>query len=127
MFNDLIGIAYGWGHSPGDGSGLTDCFQLSCEVRRRLGLKDLAESFAWVYQRYSEVSFPRAQVLRWLYREGVETEERRPGTMVYLPTDLGAVALGTVTDNGLIFISPGQNVVHAPVWPSLARYFWMDG
>lgn len=128
MFNDLVELRYGWGHHPADGSGFTDCFQLACEVRRRMGLRDLAPDFAWVYTRYNEVSFPRAQVLRWLYREGAEIPVARPGSLAYLPTDLGAVALGTCTDGGLIFIAPGQNVVQTPGVPaSLARLFWMDG
>lgn len=128
MFNDLVMLSYGWGHAPGDGSGKTDCFQLVCEVRRRIGLRELAEHFEWVYQRYDEVSFPRGNVLRWLHREGSETQERKPGTLAYLPTDRGAVALGTCTEDGLIFIAPGQNVVHAPgSISSLARLFWMDG
>lgn len=128
MFNDLVALRYGWGHSPDDGSGMTDCFQLVCEVRRRMGLRELADDFKWVYQRYNEVSFPRANVLRWLYKEGRETQERIPGTLAYLPTDRGAVALGACTEDGLIFIAPGQNVVHVPGnISSLARLFWMDG
>lgn len=126
MFNDLVTLRYGWNHRPDDGSGMTDCFQLSCEVRRRMGLRELAESFAWVYQRYNEVNFPRHLVLRWLHREGAEILEPQIGAMAYLPTQTGMVALGTTTEHGLIFIAPGQNVVHAPVSIGLARYFWMD-
>ena len=127
MFNDLVLLSYGWGHAPGDGSGRTDCFQLACEVRRRLGLRELADQFDWVYKRYTEVSFPRANVLRWLHREGKEIQEPQPGALVYLPAPMNLIALGTCTENGVIFIAPHQNVVHAPgLTSSLVRMFWMD-
>lgn len=123
--NDLIGLRYGWGHRPGDGSGMTDCFQLTCEVRRRMGLGDYTEQFAWVYDRYDEQTFPRGRIARWLLQNGQRLPSARPGAVALLPGQAGA-ALGTATENGVIFIAPGQNVVHAPVPACLARYFWMD-
>ncbi len=122
--NDLIGLQYGWGHRPGDGSGMTDCFQLACEVRRRLGLKDHTEMFAWVYERYDEATFPRSRIVRWLLQYGSVLADPTPGAVVLLPGASGA-ALGTATEHGVIFIAPGQNVVHAPVPVGTARYFWM--
>jgi hypothetical protein len=38
MLNSLIGLEYKWGAHPNDGSGFTDCFALSMEVRRQTGL-----------------------------------------------------------------------------------------
>jgi hypothetical protein len=122
--NDLVLLRYGWGHRPGDGSGLTDCFQLTCEVRRRLGLADYADRFAWVYERYDEATLPRSSIARWLLQHGERLTNPRPGAVALLP-GASSVALGTVTEHGVIFLAPGQNVVHAPVPAGLARYFWM--
>jgi hypothetical protein len=124
--NDLIGLRYGWGHRPSDGSGLTDCFQLCCEVRRRLGLRDYSETFEWVYGRYTDETFPRRLVMRWLNQHGRPATESRPGTVLCMPGGDDGIALGTCTDFGVIFIAFGQNVVHAPVPTGLARCFWMD-
>lgn len=120
--NDLIGLSYGWGHRPGDGSGRTDCFQLVCEVRRRLGLRDYGKTFEWVYSRYSDETFPRRLLMRWLRQYGRPLAEPTPGAVTWLPGN----ALGTCTGWGVVFIATGQNVVHAPVPTGLARCFWMD-
>jgi hypothetical protein len=66
MMNDLIGLQYEWGASPDDGNGKSDCFQLSCAIRRRLGLKDYGPTFAWAYNEYKEDSFSARMLLRWL-------------------------------------------------------------
>ena len=60
--NDLIGLEYRWGAKPGDGSRQTDCFQLACEIRRRMGLSDLSEEFAWTYEQYSAETLKRLSV-----------------------------------------------------------------
>jgi hypothetical protein len=51
-FNDLIGLPYQWGAAPW--SGKTDCFQLACEVHKRLGFADYSNQFEWVYELYDE-------------------------------------------------------------------------
>jgi hypothetical protein len=122
--NDLIGLRYGWGRRPGDGSGMTDCFQLACEVRRRMGLPDYTDRFAWVYERYDQATLPRTSIARWLLQYGSRLVEAEPGAVALLP-GASRAALGTVTEHGVIFIAPGQNVVHAPVREGMARYFWM--
>ena len=43
--NDLIGLQYQWGARFADGKGYTDCFQLVCEIRKRLGLSDYSGKF----------------------------------------------------------------------------------
>lgn len=122
--NDLIGLAYGWAHRPGDGSGKTDCFQLTCEVRRRMGLTDYADKFAWVYDKYVDATFPRQLVLRWLLENGERINAALPGAVALMPGVSGA-ALGAVTDHGVIFLGVSQNVVHTPVPPGAGYYFWM--
>lgn len=123
--NDLILLRYGWGHRPGDGSGLTDCFQLCCEVRRRMGLCDHAAQFAWVYEQYDEHSFPRMRIARWLLKLGRRLDDPQPGAAVLLP-GLDGAALGTATDHGVIYISPRQTVVHAPIPAGMGRFFWLE-
>jgi hypothetical protein len=51
-FNDLIGLPYQWGAAPW--SGKTDCFQLACEVHKRLGFADYSNQFEWVYELFDE-------------------------------------------------------------------------
>ncbi len=123
--NDLVGLAYGWAHRPGDGSGKTDCFQLTCEARRRLGLADYTDRFAWVYERHTEATLPRSSIARWVIGHGRRLERPEVGAVALLPANrIGA--LGTVTDHGVIFLSPGQNVVHAPIPAGTGHFFWMD-
>jgi hypothetical protein len=123
--NDLIGLAYGWGCRPNDGSGKTDCFQLTCEARRRMGLSDYADKFAWVYDRYDDATFPRRLVLRWLLENGNRITQPRAGAVALLPGFAGA-ALGAVTDHGVLFLGGRQNVVHTPVPAGAGHYFWMQ-
>jgi hypothetical protein len=122
--NDLIGLAYGWNCRPNDGSGKTDCFQLTCEARRRMGLTDYADQFAWVYERYTETTLPQSSIARWLLENGQRLTEPKVGAVMLLKGQrIGA--LGTVTNHGVIFLSPGQNVVHAPIPNGMGRFFWM--
>jgi hypothetical protein len=123
--NDLIGLTYGWGHAPGDGSGKTDCFQLTCEARRRMGLSDYADKFAWVYDSYNDATFPRRLVIRWLIENGRRIDRPAIGAVALFPGFAGA-ALGAVTDHGMLFLNGRQNVVHAPVPVGIGHYFWMQ-
>jgi hypothetical protein len=122
--NDLVGLRYGWGHRPGDGSGLTDCFQLVCEVRDRLGLSDYRDRFAWVYERYTEQDFPRQLLARWLLKHGSRLNRSWHGAVVLLPAAAGG-ALGICVEDRALFIGAGQNVVQAPVPARIGHFFWM--
>lgn len=122
--NDLVGLSYKWGHRPGDGSGCTDCFQLVCEVRGRLGLSDYRDHFAWVYERYSEDSFPRRLLARWLLQHGRRLQAPWHGAVALLPAAAGG-ALGICVENRAIFIGPGQNVIQASLPQGVGRFFWM--
>lgn len=117
-FNDLIGLPYQWGCCPEEGA--TDCFQLMCLARRRMGLRDLAEQFQWVYEQWDAGTLPRGAILRWLHETGRRIDHPEPGATAYVSES----ALGTATEHGILFIAPGQNVVHAPVRAD--RYFWIE-
>ncbi len=123
--NDLIGLQYGWGHSPGDGSGKTDCFQLACEIHYRLGFADYAPAFDWVYQQYTEETFSRRLIARWLFDNGKRIYEPRAGAVMLLPGHAGA-ALATCLGDDVIFISPSKNVVRSQLPFGVGNYFWMD-
>lgn len=124
--NDLIGLQYTWNHRPDDGSGKTDCFQLACEVHRRFGYFDYSPAFEWVYQSYTEATFPRKQMALWLLENGKKVKSPTPATVVMLPGEVGA-ALGTfVTPSDVLYISPNGNVVRGPIPPNVGKLFWME-
>jgi hypothetical protein len=124
--NDLIGLRYGWGHAPWDGSGKTDCFQLACEVHKRLGFADYTEQFEWVYRDYTDETFPRKLILRWLLDNGTRIDAPRHGAVAFLLGEAGA-ALATVLENdAVLFIAPSQNVVRSQIPAGTGAYFWMN-
>jgi hypothetical protein len=122
--NDLIGLEYEWAQKPSDGHGKTDCFQLSCEVRDRLGMFNYAPLHDWVYQHYTEESFTNRVLVRLLLSNGRRTQDPSIGSMVLFPGE--RAALGTVTDCGIIYIAPGGRVVHSPVHSSAYYCFEMN-
>jgi hypothetical protein len=111
--NDLIGLAYRWGCRPGDGSGCTDCFQLVCAVRRRLGLPDHAAQFEWVYRDHTAETFTLPLLRRLLGIMADPVAEALPGDPILLRG--AAAALGVAVDGGVMFIAPGQTVVMTPL------------
>jgi len=120
--NDLIGLEYRWAARPDDGA--TDCFQLMCEVRRRLGLSDYSERFAWVYEEYSPETLNSSSIARWLLQSGKRIRIAKSGVSALLAQR--NPALGTVVDGDLIFISSGQKVIRVPVSRVKAYYFELD-
>lgn len=123
--NDLIGLQYGWNHRPGDDSGKTDCFQLACEVHRRFGYFDYGPAFEWVYESYTDDTFPRKRMAIWLLEHGKKVTTPTAATIVLLPGQVGA-ALGTfITASDVLYISAGGNVVRGPIPPDSGKFFWM--
>jgi len=112
--NDLLGLTYAWHHSPADGTGKTDCFQLCCEIRRRLGLYDYAPEFAWVYETYAENALPRTKIGRFLLQLGHRVTDLRDGDPVLFPSITKRGALGTFVENSVLLIGPRQNVIRIP-------------
>ena len=121
--NDLLFLRYGWGHAPGDGSGLTDCFQLVCEVRRRLGLRDYGPQFDWAYETYTEETLPRVRLMRWLLEHCSRVDTPQPGDLS-LVHGMTCGAFAVVTDvQGLLYIRHTGAVLHAPTCPTELRYW----
>jgi hypothetical protein len=78
-FNDLIGLPYQWGAAPW--SGKTDCFQLACEVHKRLGFADYSNQFEWVYELFDESTFAKPLLARWMIENGTRLKQPTPGAV----------------------------------------------
>jgi hypothetical protein len=63
-------------------------------------------------------------MVRWLLENGTRLKEATPGAVVLLPSAIGS-ALGTILDDGVIFLSPDQTVVKAPLPNGVGHCFWM--
>jgi hypothetical protein len=123
--NDLIGLRYRWGASPQNGDGFTDCFQLVCEVHRRLSLKNYATAFDWVYKTYTENTFRKGLLVRWVIQNGRRQRQPQTGSVVLLPAAVGS-ALGTIVEDGTLFLSPGGTAIKAPLPTDVGHFFWMQ-
>lgn len=123
--NDLIGLQYQWGARFSNGEGKTDCFQLVCEIRQRLGLSELANKFSWVYESYTSETLRPVRLARWLLDEGKRLKLPEHGALALL-ADPTNPALGSVVEGSVVFIAPGKQVARAPVSRVSAYYFWID-
>lgn len=124
--NDLIGLEYGWGHAPGDGSGKTDCFQLACEIHKRLGFGDYTAKFQWVYDEYDDKTFPRSKIARWMLANGTRLAAPTPGAVMLLPVQTGAAMASYLEDGTTIYIGPMQTVLRIALPATTGHLFWMD-
>lgn len=126
MFNDLIGLKRAWAAAPGDGSGTVDCCLLAAEVHRRLGYYDYTPDFAWVFEQFTDASFPRVFMVRWLLENGTRLRTPQPHAVVLLPGSSGG-AMGTVMEDGqVLFINETAGVVIAPVPATIGHYFRLN-
>lgn len=126
MFNDLIGLTYAWGTRPDHGCGTTDCFHLAAEVHKRLGYHDYAPDFAWVFTEYTDETFPRRLIARWLLENGQRLNAPEADAVVLLPGTRGG-AMGTVMEDGLVlFISPTTGVIRTRLPQSIGHYFRLN-
>ena len=123
--NDLIGLQYQWGARFDEGKGSTDCFQLVCEVRKRLGLSDYSSKFEWAYDSYTQETFKPIRLAKWLLQTGRRLTLPRHGAVALL-ADPTSPALGSVVDGSIVFISAGKRVVRIPAPRVSAYYFWID-
>jgi hypothetical protein len=121
--NDLIGLKRAWGAYPGDGSGTVDCCLLFAEVRRRLGYYDHTPDFASYFERYTDTTFPRRIMAKWLLQNGTRLDSAELHAVVLLPGASGG-AMGTVLDDGnVLFITEKSGVVIAPIPAGTGHYF----
>jgi hypothetical protein len=123
--NDLIGLEYCWGAHPNDGRNKTDCFQLVCEIRTRLGLSDHSERYSWAYWWFTSETLKPRHVARWLLQSGRRIKIPKEGAIALLAEPENA-ALGTVVGRRVVCIAPGGRVVSVPLERVKAYYFWVD-
>lgn len=124
--NDLIGLKMRWGARVNDGSGYTDCLSLAAEVHKRLGYYDYSHYFDWVFETYTQQSFPKTFIAKWLLKNGVRLKAPKPHAIVLLPSN-SMGALGTVMDDGqVLFITESSGVVLAPLPAHIGHYFWLN-
>jgi hypothetical protein len=124
-FNDLIGLKRAWAARPGDGSGCVDCCLLAAEVHKRLGYYDYSSDFEWVFERYTDDTFPRNYMIRWLLRNGTRLAVPEPHAVVLLPGNNGG-AMGTVMDDGTILVIGKHGVMRTPVLSVHGHYFRLN-
>ncbi len=115
--NELIGLQYKWGANPDRDKGFSDCFQLFCAVRRRLGLYDHADDFDWAYECYEENSLPALRMARWLLQNAERTDHPSSGCVTILGQ---RSALGTMVNSSIICIAPRGRSVSIALLPSMA-------
>jgi hypothetical protein len=123
--NDLIGLRRAWAARPGDGSGTVDCCLLAAEVHKRLGYHDYTPDFAWVFEQYTDDTFPRRYMAKWLLQNGTRLSAPEPHAVVLLPGASGG-ALGTVMEDGNVLFISESGVVRAPLPPDLGHYFRLN-
>lgn len=122
-FNDLIGLRRAWAAKPGDGTGTVDCCLLAAEVRKRLGYYDYTPDLAWIFEKYTDETFPRRMMAKWLLENSTRIKEPELHSVVLMPgTHVGA--MGTVLDDGhTLYVSAGAGVLIAPVPFSYGHHF----
>lgn len=90
-----------------------------------MGYADYAERFEWVYELYDESTFPKSLLVRWMLQNGSRLRQSTIGAVVLLPAAVGS-ALGTIVEDGALFLSPNGAVIRAPLPGGIGHYFWMN-
>lgn len=127
-FNDLIGLEYKWGAHPADGSGFTDCFALTMEARRRLGLYDFYQDYSWVYGAYDNEGVGGKQILKWIWEKGQRCNTPRPGALFRSPGAAQGIALAAVINDELsLMIGPAKKVIVVPfATVAKGKFYWAE-
>jgi hypothetical protein len=125
-FNDLIGLKRAWAAKPGDGTGTVDCCLLAAEVRKRLGYYDYTQDLDWIFEQYTDATFPRRYMAKWLLNNGTRIKEPEPHAVVLMPGASGG-AMGTVLDEGhTLYISASTGVINAPLPFEFGHHFRLN-
>lgn len=124
--NDLIGLKRAYGAKPGDGSGCVDCCLLALEVHKRLGYYDYTPEIAWIFEKYTDETWPRRIIPRWLLQNSTRLTGPEAHAVVLLPGATGG-AMGTVMDDGtVLYISEALGVIRAPLPNMIGHYFRLN-
>lgn len=123
--NDLIGLQREWAALPGNPNGTVDCCLLAAEVHKRLGYFDYTPELLHIFARYTDQTWPKSIIPRWLLKNATPLKEQRPHAVVLLQGQNGG-AMGTVLDiDDILYISP-YGVTRGRIPPSGGRYFWLN-
>ena len=95
-------------------------------MHKRLGYHDYRQDFDWVFEKYTEQTFPFRWIVKWLNENGTRLDKPKPHAVMLLKSQLGA-ALATVMDNGeVLFLAPSRLVVRSKLPDDAGYYFWMN-
>jgi hypothetical protein len=127
-FNDLIGLEYKWGARPSDGSGFTDCFGLTMEIRKRLGLYDFYSDYCWMYEAHEDEGVSGKQILKWIWERGQRSKLARPGAIFRSPSALQGIALAAViNEEHSLMIGPSRKVIVVPfATVAKGKFYWAE-
>ncbi len=116
---DLLGLPYRWHGQLPDA---LDCWQLCRELRRRAELE--TPDFEWVYEQFTEETFDRSKILRWLIKHGKRTEHPVNGAITFGHGSQGQPCLITSDGDRAWFINAAQRVACANFW-ELGEKTWL--
>jgi hypothetical protein len=100
-------------------------FSLHVKCTSGWALLTTADQFEWVYELFDESTFAKPLLARWMIENGTRLKQPTPGAVVMLPAAIGS-ALGTIVEDGALFLSPGGAVIRASLPSGIGHYFWMN-
>lgn len=116
---DLLNVPYQWHGKLPDG---LDCWQLCQELRSRAGLE--TPDFEWVYEQFTEETFDRSKILRWLLKHGRRVDQPLNGAVTFGLGSQSQPCLITSDGERAWFVSPFQRVACANFW-ELGEKSWL--
>jgi hypothetical protein len=100
-------------------------FSLHVKCISGLGFADYSDQFEWVYELFDESTFSKPLLARWMIENGTRLKRPVIGAVAMLPAAIGS-ALGTIVEDGALFLSPSGAVIRAPLPGGIGHYFWMN-
>jgi hypothetical protein len=122
MINDLIGLRHETAATFFPHCKTIDCFALFSEVRKRLGMRDYYEDFAWVYSEIEEGKLPVKKIFCKVKEIARPTLSPVDGDMALLPVRSGGLGLGVVFNDGVLTITESAASFWTPI--ALQAKFW---
>jgi hypothetical protein len=124
-FNDLIGLTREWAALPNAETGKADCCLLAAEVHKRLGYFDYTPELLAIFAEYTDDTWPKSIIPRWLLKNATPIPDQRPHAVVLLQGQNGG-AMGTVLAPADILYIGLHGVIRAPIPADGGRYFWLN-
>jgi hypothetical protein len=115
MINDLIGLRHETAAVFSPHCKTIDCFALFSETRKRLGMRDYYEDFAWVYDEMEDGILPIKKIFRKVRQIAWPTLSPLDGDLALLPARAGNLGLGVVINDGILTITESAASFWTPV------------